>query len=173
MTLEDGSLGYRWQVSLAERPVVVEPQPVAMTVTPDAGIVDNIGSISFCIADADYSINTECADPVTLTSETAVIESLNAEELAKHYSEKAQMYYIDCNINDPGVYTLTIPEATFKGENIYNEETVVVWTIEKSGIVSVTVNGEEVEAYDLQGRRVNKVTKGGLYIINGVKTLVK
>ncbi|MDE5912695.1 MAG: hypothetical protein K2G81_03535, partial [Muribaculaceae bacterium] len=70
-------------------------------------------------------------------------------------------------------YTLTIPEATFKGETFYNEATVVVWTIEKGGIVSVTVNGERVEAYDLQGRRVNNVTKGGLYIINGVKTLVK
>ncbi|MDE5971535.1 MAG: discoidin domain-containing protein, partial [Muribaculaceae bacterium] len=171
MTLEDGSLGYRWQVSVAE--TVIEPQPVAMTVTPDAGKVDVLSSISFYIADFEYAINTESTDPVTLTSATATLYSFNAEELAKQYDAKAQRYYIDCNLTENGTYTLTIPEATFKGETFYNEATVVVWTIEKGGIVSVTVNGEKVEAYDLQGRRVNNVTKGGLYIINGVKTLVK
>lgn len=45
---------------------------------------------------------------------------------------------------------------------------------ETTGIreISATENGKTV-VYDLQGRRVAKTAKGGLYIVNGVKTLVK
>ncbi|MDE5901019.1 MAG: discoidin domain-containing protein, partial [Muribaculaceae bacterium] len=40
MTLEDGSNGYRWQVTVAEKPVKPEPVAVDMTVTPAGGKVD-------------------------------------------------------------------------------------------------------------------------------------
>lgn len=45
---------------------------------------------------------------------------------------------------------------------------------ETTGIREITAdaNGSTV-VYDLQGRRVAKTAKGGLYIVNGVKTLVK
>lgn len=45
---------------------------------------------------------------------------------------------------------------------------------ETTGIreISAAENGKTV-VYDLQGRRVAKTAKGGLYIVNGVKTLVK
>lgn len=172
MTLEDGSFGYRWQVTVADKPEPVEPVAVDMVVTPEAGLQESIGSIQFYIADAEYSINAEVTEPVTLTKGTATLHSLDNAELAKHYSEKGQMYYLDVNLTENGTYVLTIPEAKFKGETVYNNKTVVTWTINNNGITSVTVNGEEVEAYDLQGRRVQKVGKG-LYIVNGVKTLVK
>ena len=44
-----------------------------------------------------------------------------------------------------------------------------------TGIDNVTVvEGDEKDAiYDLQGRKVEKVTKGGIYIVNGKKVLVK
>ena len=42
-----------------------------------------------------------------------------------------------------------------------------------TGIENV-VTGSEVNAiYDLQGRKIEKVTKGGIYIVNGKKTYVK
>jgi len=150
-----------------------EPEAVDMVVTPEAGTLDNdLSSINFYIADAEYGINAEVTEPVTLTKGEEVLVSLDNEALAQHYSEKGQMYYIDCNITENGTYTLTIPEAKFIGDEVYNNETVVVWTISKVGIESVTVNGEEVEIYDLQGRRVEKAEKG-IYIINGKKVLVK
>jgi hypothetical protein len=40
--------------------------------------------------------------------------------------------------------------------------------------IDAVVNGEAIESiYDLQGRKVEKVTKGGIYIVNGKKVLVK
>ena len=150
-----------------------EPEAVDMVVTPAAGNLDSdLSSINFYIADAEYGINAEVTEPVTLTKGEEVLVSLDNEALAQHYSEKGQMYYIDCNITENGTYTLTIPEAKFIGDEVYNKETVVVWTIDRVGIESVTVNGEEVEIYDLQGRRVEKAEKG-IYIINGKKVLVK
>ncbi len=150
-----------------------EPEAVDMVVTPEGGNLDSdLSSINFYIADAEYGINAEVTEPVTLSKGEEVLVSLDNEALAQHYSEKGQMYYIDCNITENGTYTLTIPEAKFIGDEVYNKETVVVWTIDRVGIESVTVNGEEVEIYDLQGRRVEKAEKG-IYIINGKKVLVK
>ena len=43
-----------------------------------------------------------------------------------------------------------------------------------TGINEAVVNGEAIESiYDLQGRKIEKVTNGGIYIINGKKVLVK
>jgi uncharacterized protein YlzI (FlbEa/FlbD family) len=40
--------------------------------------------------------------------------------------------------------------------------------------IDAVVNGEAIESiYDLQGRKIEKVTNGGIYIINGKKVLVK
>ena len=43
-----------------------------------------------------------------------------------------------------------------------------------TGVENVITNGEAIESiYDLQGRKIEKVTNGGIYIINGKKVLVK
>ena len=43
-----------------------------------------------------------------------------------------------------------------------------------TGINEAVVNGEAIESiYDLQGRMIEKVTNGGIYIVNGKKILVK
>ena len=43
-----------------------------------------------------------------------------------------------------------------------------------TGINEAVVNGEAIESiYDLTGRRVEKITKSGIYIVNGKKILVK
>lgn len=84
-------------------------------------------------------------------------------------------YYIPVNFTKAGTYKLTIPEG-FLLDQMYNsnELTEVEWVIdEKDGIAEIStvkVNGKVI--YDLSGRRVNKATRG-LYIIDGVKTIVK
>ena len=42
-----------------------------------------------------------------------------------------------------------------------------------TGVEEVEIRNEKEEIYDLTGRRVNEITKAGVYIINGKKTLVK
>ena len=48
----------------------------------------------------------------------------------------------------------------------------------ETGIEDIIVEGETVNPavegiYDLQGRKLNKVSKGGIYIVNGQKVIVK
>ena len=42
-----------------------------------------------------------------------------------------------------------------------------------TGIEEVEIRNEKEEIYDLTGRRVNEITKAGVYIINGKKVMVK
>jgi hypothetical protein len=43
-----------------------------------------------------------------------------------------------------------------------------------TGIENIVTNGEAIESiYDLQGRKIEKITNGGIYIVNGKKVLVK
>ena len=42
-----------------------------------------------------------------------------------------------------------------------------------TGVEKVEIRNEKEEIYDLTGRRVNEITKAGVYIINGHKVLVK
>ena len=44
-----------------------------------------------------------------------------------------------------------------------------------SGISSVTASGNQRHSgiYDLQGRRLDAISRPGVYIVNGVKTLVR
>ena len=42
-----------------------------------------------------------------------------------------------------------------------------------TGIEEVEIRNEKEEIYDLTGRRVNEITKAGVYIVNGKKILVK
>ena len=43
-----------------------------------------------------------------------------------------------------------------------------------TGVENAVINGEAIESiYDLQGRKLEKVTEGGIYIVNGKKILVK
>lgn len=82
----------------------------------------------------------------------------------------------ECKVND-GVYTtasafnedyLAIINCTDKTYiNVYNAEGFA------TGIDEVVVEGENNAIYDLTGRRIEQVTKPGIYIVNGVKKLVK
>ncbi len=94
-------------------------------------------------------------------------------------------------------WTITIAKgetsaATISGNGlvlVYNEGAFVVvpetavpetavyptfYGIHTTGIENVITNGEAIESiYDLQGRKLEKINKGGIYIVNGKKVLVK
>ena len=50
---------------------------------------------------------------------------------------------------------------------------ITVYGEETAGIESVIVETENNTIYDLTGRRVEKITNAGIYIVNGVKVVVK
>ncbi|MBR6629727.1 MAG: hypothetical protein IKL03_07230 [Bacteroidaceae bacterium] len=76
-----------------------------------------------------------------------------------------------------GIYTITLPKASFMEMMQWKapaEDIVLTVQIvaDGQGIDNIAVDADTV-IYDLSGRRVTEITKGGIYIINGVKTLVK
>ena len=76
-----------------------------------------------------------------------------------------------------GEYTIEIPAGLATSvDGVKNEAANFTFTIkeaEDTAIDGVDAEAENAEIYDLSGRRVNEIVKGGIYIINGKKTLVK
>ncbi len=75
-------------------------------------------------------------------------------------------------ITEPGTYTINLAsyaEFGLTGDMEFS------WTIEgvTTAIDSVNAEAENAVIYDLTGRRVEKITKAGIYVINGVKKVVK
>ena len=53
-------------------------------------------------------------------------------------------------------------------------EKTITWTIgENTAIEGIEAEAENAEIYDLTGRRVEKITNAGIYIVNGVKKVIK
>ena len=103
-------------------------------------------------------------------------KAMNASELAGCYAIsvdgdwsataglKAHRLYLKIEENDNS------PFATTRAKSIR----IVVAGEGTTGVEGVKTENAEVEAiYDLSGRRVLEAEKGGIYIVNGVKTLVK
>ena len=80
-------------------------------------------------------------------------------------------------ITEAGTYTLTIPAGSLKTDDGKEcEAATFSWTIEETitdGIDSVDADAENAVIYDLTGRKIEKITKAGIYVINGVKKVVK
>ena len=74
-------------------------------------------------------------------------------------------------------YALALNNGVFCTVSLGGTDVPVMPTLygtHATGINEAVVNGEAIESiYDLQGRKIEKVTNGGIYIINGKKVLVK
>ena len=74
-------------------------------------------------------------------------------------------------------YVLALNNGVFCTVQLGGTEVPVMPTLygtNATGINEAVVNGEAIESiYDLTGRRVEKITKSGIYIVNGKKILVK
>jgi hypothetical protein len=155
-----------------------EPEGFELAVTPAAGKIDKLDGITIEGADTEIAINWNNSTlVVTLSRDGETIQSydLNTVNAGDQWPD-AVAYKLEANYTDEGVYTLNIPAGAFLDADGKNEsaETTVVWTIgDESSItsISVTSNGKTT-VYDLSGRRVATPAKG-LYIVNGVKTILK
>jgi hypothetical protein len=166
----------------AEQPSTATP--FELTVTPAAGKIDSLTEIVIA-SDEEPGFglnwdNYELTATVTLTRGDETLIDLDRDHLQAvedyNFNTGICKYVIPAAYTEEGVYTLTIPAELFNDENgaKHNAETTVVWTIgDESSItsISVTSNGKTT-VYDLSGRRVATPAKG-LYIVNGVKTILK
>ena len=76
---------------------------------------------------------------------------------------KAVIVYVDGEF-------ITVPVNEIPANAVYP----TLYGTHATGIENVVTNGEAIESiYDLQGRKIEKITKGGIYIVNGKKMLVK
>ena len=76
-------------------------------------------------------------------------------------------------ITEPGTYTLDLSSLADYG---LTGDMEFSWTIaegETTAIDAVDAEAENAVIYDLTGRRIEKITKAGIYVINGVKKVVK
>ena len=72
-------------------------------------------------------------------------------------------------------YTLKESDAVYEelAHVAKNIEIILTYTNGETGVIEVkTENGKVKTIYDLQGRKIEKPTKG-IYIINGKKTFIK
>ena len=78
-------------------------------------------------------------------------------------------------ISTPGTYTFVIPAGLIKatdGEE-FAGETFTFTVVEPTAIEGVEAEVENNAIYDLSGRKIETITKGGIYIIGGKKVYVK
>ena len=65
------------------------------------------------------------------------------------------------------------PNTRWHGKNGSCEVTCT-WTIAETGVEEIaTDNGEAKVIFDITGRRIESITKAGIYVVNGKKVLVK
>ena len=125
-------------------------------------------------------------DPTTwaqiIPSNTVVLipVKLNAEGYPYEYNDYGQV--TASPITTVGEYTLNLADVTVRygydpAEQNYSTngccEGIYTWTISDTAIDNIEAETENTVIYDLTGRRVNYITKAGIYIVNGKKTIVK
>ena len=156
-------------------PIAVEEFTVT-SITPTAGTVSSLAEISITFSNS--SIKPEML--VLTNGEYYAPDASKPEELLPcrfNFILKNGVYVsVDNNYNvapitEAGTYTLDLSEL----EGLTGEK-VFTWTVEEAedtAIDGVEAEAENAVTYDLTGRRVNEIVKGGIYIINGKKVLVK
>ena len=82
------------------------------------------------------------------------------------------------NTDSYGPIVVKHSNLTFDGANeaFYNENFTSAFRIEEAGTETAIKNiviEKENTIYDLSGRKIEKITKAGIYIVNGKKTIVK
>ena len=126
-------------------------------------------------------------DPTTwvqvIPGNTVVLMPVKLNEEGMPYEMNEYWQYVASPITAPGKYTLNLADVTvrygydsvaYTYSAIGNYEGTEVITIgEDTAVEGIEAEAENAEIYDLTGRRVEKITNAGIYIVNGVKKVIK
>ena len=177
VTAADGSVTYSPMIESDLAFVVYVPdQEAALSVTPEAGEVKELGVISFDMPGAQFFDVSESDGVISVSKDGTEIFSADTDTFYyDNYNEETGKYEIVLNQSAAGKYTLSVPEGFFLGSTGYNAALTVEWTITETGVAEVNVSGLDgapARIYDLKGRRLSRAMRG-VNIIDGVKTVVR
>ncbi len=138
-----------------------------------------------------YKIKNQVSTPTLIT--TGHFEKFSTSDASVYALKLVWDNEIKENSLDKSVYAITYPDAAFGDENFekwladsssvnksdcyVNKADHWYFSVDNDNPTSINnvktdKNGEKV-IYDLQGRRVNHVSKTGIYIVNGKKTVIR
>lgn len=152
--------------------------------TPAEGLVTSLKRIELVFTadcgEAYRTVNVLNADGEVVATATPTLQ----DENGAWYSDfNVMAYVLDTEITTPGVYTMEIPANAIPSTKfdsswmpIYMAATTLKWAIGEenmTGIGGIQVEDAPAVIYDITGRRIEKITAPGLYIVNGKKVLVK
>ena len=181
-------------------PIQVTPLEIK-NVTPNAGNVE--GEITSIIITYNQSVGVAWAEGWThvLSEQINLIDpegnTIVLTQTGNYYLPLTQIeyaylgetpemndygFYKAVPITAAGTYTLDASqiivayghdpvEYTYAAQG--SAEGTFTWTIAETGIESIEAETENAEIYDLTGRRVKNITNAGIYIVNGVKKVIK
>ena len=145
---------------------------------------DEVGSMKYYNNKFTLYVNEGVATPIKYT--ITVPEGYSLTEMKVKNSSRSHDAHIDYDLRS---YSLnnTLAEQTIKfveGDNafyLYGQvgRTIYLTSLtitknEETGIGEMkSENGELKAIYDLTGRQINEITKAGIYIVNGIKTVIK
>ena len=145
-----------------------DPKAVAefsvVAITPAVGQVDSIACI-----DIEFSNGAKPGILVVTKGEGDELVKYNFITITGEQGFVAvDSDYKVAAITEPGTYTLDLTELDgLTGEKVFT------WTIGNTAVETVDAEAENAVIYDHTGRRIEKITKAGIYIINGVTKVVK
>lgn len=165
----------------------VPPTGHELTLSPEPGEVAALTRIDIT-ADGIEDSFIDYEGVITVTDKDGnEIYSVTGEEIDANAFDMMTWtfygYYIEPNIVEPGVYTVSIPEGMFFfADEATSEALTAVYTVKATSLNTVIVEtADEYNVYTISGVRVLSTANAadlstlrpGLYIINGKKTLVK
>ena len=126
-------------------------------------------------------------DPITwvqvIPGNTVVLMPVKLNESGYPYEMNEYWQYVASPITAPGKYTLNLADVTVRygydavayeySAGGYCEGTEVITIGDDTAVEGIEAEAENAEIYDLTGRRVEKITNAGIYIVNGVKKVIK
>lgn len=142
--------------------------PVEGTIPANTGVVleGNEGTYDFAITTTDANVNS----------------ALSGNKATANVADDATAYILSKGTQGVGFYKLNSTERTIQGGRAFytvpaSTEAAIAFIFggEVTGINNAVSNDAQSNApiYDLTGRKVAKAVKGGLYIQNGRKFIVK
>ncbi|MBR5511548.1 MAG: hypothetical protein IKU50_05015, partial [Bacteroidaceae bacterium] len=173
------------------RPIVLPFTPeTKLTTAAPATFAKIDGTSTLTLAYAEFAKNTPMfvianGESISATAANVTVEASTKEDLATDYlltSYVGSSYKIGTYVQGSSKYTKSTQAGTLSAFEMNikalpgssnTASTIVLAYDESTGIEDVEAESEKKEIYDLTGRKIEKITAPGIYIINKKKVIVR